>query len=85
MLEGRCRVQSAFHVVSGDRWITRVGASADTFEPNTVYAAASDLYAFDQPEDEAELTTNQRFEKLCRLEQLIKATDAKERRYRMLL
>ena len=35
-----------------------------------VYAEAADLYAFDQPEEEAELTTNQRFEKLCRLEQL---------------
>ena len=29
-----------------------------------------DEYGFDQPEDEAELTTNQRFEKLTRLEQL---------------
>lgn len=31
---------------------------------------AADLYGFDQPEEEGELTTNQRFEKLCRLEQL---------------
>lgn len=37
---------------------------------NGVYAGASDLYNFDQPEDEGELTTNQRFEKLRRLEQL---------------
>src|SRR5690606_35140886 len=35
-----------------------------------VYADAADLYNFDQPEDEGELTTNQRFEKLRRLEQL---------------
>lgn len=35
-----------------------------------VYANANDLYNFDQPEDEAELTSNQRFEKLRRLEQL---------------
>ncbi len=34
------------------------------------YAEASDLYDWDQPEEEAELSTNQRFEKLCRLEQL---------------
>ena len=31
---------------------------------------ASDLYDFDAPEDENELTTNQRFQKLTRLEQL---------------
>ena len=37
---------------------------------NSVYAEASDLYDWDQPEKETELTTNQRFEKLCRLEQL---------------
>jgi hypothetical protein len=35
-----------------------------------VYADAADLYSFDQPEEEGELTTNQRFEKLRRLEQL---------------
>lgn len=35
-----------------------------------VYEEAADLYGFDQPEEEGELTTNQRFEKLCRLEQL---------------
>nr|WP_315380729.1 TnsA endonuclease N-terminal domain-containing protein [uncultured Sphingomonas sp.] len=39
-------------------------------EAGTVYADAADLYGFDEPEDEAELTTNQRFEKLTRLEQL---------------
>ncbi len=36
----------------------------------SVYLDAEDLYGFDQPEDAGELTTNQRFEKLCRLEQL---------------
>lgn len=41
-----------------------------TYQSGSVYATASDLYNFDQPEEEAELTTNQRFEKLCRLEQL---------------
>ncbi|WP_300581372.1 TnsA endonuclease N-terminal domain-containing protein [Marivita sp.] len=46
------------------------GATANTVTANGVYAEASDLYDWDQPEEEAELTTNQRFEKLCRLEQL---------------
>ena len=46
------------------------GATGNTLANNGVYADASDLYAFDQPEEEGELTTNQRFEKLCRLEQL---------------
>ncbi len=46
------------------------GAGAPTFEANSVYGQAADLYGFDQPEDEADLTTNQRFEKLRRLEQL---------------
>jgi hypothetical protein len=46
------------------------GATANTVVANGVYAEASDLYDWDQPEEEAELTTNQRFEKLCRLEQL---------------
>jgi hypothetical protein len=46
------------------------GATGNTLAANGVYAEASDLYAFDQPEEEGELTTNQRFEKLCRLEQL---------------
>jgi superfamily II DNA or RNA helicase len=45
-------------------------AAADTIPVQSVYAEAADLYAFDQPEEEAELTTNQRFEKLCQLEQL---------------
>ena len=46
------------------------GETGNTLSTNDVYGDAADLYAFDQPEEEAELTTNQRFEKLCRLEQL---------------
>jgi type III restriction enzyme len=46
------------------------GVSGDTFAATGVYADAADLYNFDQPEEEGELTTNQRFEKLRRLEQL---------------
>jgi type III restriction enzyme len=46
------------------------GATGNTLANSGVYADAADLYAFDQPEEEGELTTNQRFEKLCRLEQL---------------
>jgi hypothetical protein len=46
------------------------GASGYTFAATGVYADAADLYNFDQPEEEGELTTNQRFEKLRRLEQL---------------
>ena len=46
------------------------GATGETISATGVYADAADLYNFDQPEDEGELTTNQRFEKLRRLEQL---------------
>jgi type III restriction enzyme len=46
------------------------GATGETLTSTGVYADAADLYNFDQPEDEADLTTNQRFEKLRRLEQL---------------
>lgn len=46
------------------------GLTGDTFNRAGVYADTADLYGFDQPEDEADLTTNQRFEKLRRLEQL---------------
>lgn len=46
------------------------GTMGDTFSRTGVYADTSDLYGFDQPEDEGDLTTNQRFEKLRRLEQL---------------
>ena len=41
-----------------------------TYQPGSVYDEASDLYAFDAPEDEKDLTLNQRFQKLTRLEQL---------------
>ncbi|MBF6650216.1 TnsA endonuclease N-terminal domain-containing protein [Methylobacter sp. BlB1] len=46
------------------------GATSNALAANGVYAEAADLYAFDQPEEEGELITNQRFEKLRRLEQL---------------
>ena len=46
------------------------GTTPETMATAGVYGEAADLYDWDQPEDEAELTTNQRFEKLCRLEQL---------------
>lgn len=46
------------------------GSGKATFNEGSVYADAEDLYNFEQPEEEGELTTNQRFEKLCRLEQL---------------
>jgi hypothetical protein len=46
------------------------GATGETFSHTGVYADAADLYNFDQPEEEGELATNQRFEKLRRLEQL---------------
>ena len=41
-----------------------------TYQPGSVYDEFSDLYDFDAPEDEKDLTTNQRFQKLTRLEQL---------------
>ncbi|MAB41903.1 MAG: type III restriction endonuclease [Pseudomonadales bacterium] len=46
------------------------GATGETLAATGVYADAADLYDSDQPEAEGELTTNQRFEKLRRLEQL---------------
>lgn len=46
------------------------GTTGETLSATGVYADAADLYNFDQPEEEGELTTNQRFEKLRRLEQL---------------
>lgn len=46
------------------------GTTGNTLNLQGVYADTADLYGFDQPEDEADLTTNQRFEKLRRLEQL---------------
>jgi len=42
----------------------------DIYEKNSVYDSATDLYDFDVPDNEAELATNQRFEKLRRLVQL---------------
>ena len=45
-------------------------SSKPSYSISSVYAEAEDLYGFDQPEVEGELTTNQRFEKLSRLEQL---------------
>lgn len=46
------------------------GVTGATLTATGVYADAADLYNFDQPEEEGELTSNQRFEKLRRLEQL---------------
>ena len=40
------------------------------YQPGSVYAENADLYDFDAPQDEKELTINQRFQKLTRLEQL---------------
>ena len=45
-------------------------AEAPTYQQGSVYDEAADLYNFDAPEDENDLTTNQRFQKLTRLEQL---------------
>lgn len=47
-----------------------LGATGEKISATGVYADAADLYNFDQPENEGDLTTNQRFEKLRRLEQL---------------
>lgn len=46
------------------------GSGKPTYQTGSVYDQTADLYDFDQPEDEGELTTNQRFEKLTRLGQL---------------
>ena len=40
------------------------------YQANSVYEQNADLYDFDEPEDEVSLSTNQRFEKLRRIEQL---------------
>ena len=45
-------------------------SGAPTYHPGSPYDEAADLYNFDTPEDESELTVNQRFQKLTRLEQL---------------
>ena len=44
------------------------GQKTPTYQPGSVYDEAADLYDFDAPEDENDLTTNQRFQKLTRLE-----------------
>ncbi|MBF0412866.1 MAG: DEAD/DEAH box helicase family protein [Desulfamplus sp.] len=41
-----------------------------TVKMSDVYSEIQDLYGDDTPEDETELTTNQRFNKLCRLENM---------------
>lgn len=45
-------------------------SGAPTYPPGSVYDEFSDLYDSDAPEDEKDLTLNQRFQKLTRLEQL---------------
>jgi type III restriction enzyme len=47
-----------------------LGSGKATFESGSVYDQFSDLYESTEPGDEAELSTNQRFEKLRRLGQL---------------
>ncbi|MFS0765676.1 TnsA endonuclease N-terminal domain-containing protein [Peribacillus sp. 1P06PB] len=44
--------------------------SSHSYGTGTAYDDISDLYGFDQPEDEGELIDNQRFSKLTRLEQI---------------
>ncbi len=46
------------------------GSGKPTYQAGSVYDDNADLYGFDEPDDEVSLTTNQRFEKLRRLEQL---------------
>lgn len=46
------------------------GSGKAYYTENNVYSEAEDLYGFEQPENEEGLVTNQRFEKLRRLEQL---------------
>ncbi len=46
------------------------GSGKPTYQAGSVYDANADLYGWDEPDDEDSLTTNQRFEKLRRLEQL---------------
>jgi hypothetical protein len=46
------------------------GSGKPTYQANGIFAQNIDLYNFEEPEDEDSLTTNQRFEKLRRLEQL---------------
>ena len=46
------------------------GSGKPTYETGSVYAQNADLYGWEEPADEDALTTNQRFEKLRRLERL---------------
>lgn len=47
------------------------GSGRPTYQADSIYGQNQDLYGFDdEPDDEESLTTNQRFEKLRRLEQL---------------
>ena len=47
-----------------------MGSGKPTYQADSVYAANEDLYGFDEPDDDTALSTNQRFEKIRRLEQL---------------
>ena len=46
------------------------GSGQQVYDRGNVYDQFADLYGFDEPDDEDSLTTNQRFEKLRRIEQL---------------
>lgn len=46
------------------------GSGKQVYERKNIYDDNADLYGFDEPDDEASLTTNQRFEKLRRIGQL---------------
>ena len=47
-----------------------MGSGKPDYQADSVYAQNADLYSFDEPDDENSLTSNQRFEKLRRIEQL---------------
>lgn len=47
-----------------------LGSGKPTYDPGSVYEEYGELYGWTEPEAEEELTTNQRFEKLRRLERL---------------
>jgi type III restriction enzyme len=46
------------------------GAGKATYKPGSVYESLEDLYDLDSPDDTDSLSTNQRFQKLARLQQL---------------
>lgn len=54
-------------ISAGDRLFQ---SETPTYRTRSVYSEFSKLYGFDSPEDEKELTSNQRFQKLTRLKQL---------------